>query len=115
MQEFIKQNYLFIITVVASIISIIWLFVAPDFEPIVTTLLSVVTSINLRPKDWLLIQNRSINELPKIRYKENIIDEIELSSNIMDDNNGGSKFDWEKTSLDAKDKSISSTVVKSTT
>lgn len=55
----------------------------------------------------MLIQHRSVNELPKMNYKEKVITKAGfLITNVIDDNNGGNKFDWGSSSLDDKDKSL---------
>jgi len=68
--NFVRENYLFLIAAFATFVSLIWLAIAPDFEPVVTTLLGIVTCVGLRPKDWMLVQRRSLHELPDSYYKE---------------------------------------------
>ncbi|HIF9416477.1 hypothetical protein WAX88_15350 [Photobacterium damselae subsp. damselae] len=110
--KFIKSNYPFLLTLCATVVSLLWLVVSPDYEPVVTTLLGVVGCIGLRPKDWLLIQNRSALDLPE-RYKTS---EEKVAGfaveNVNVDLKGVKTFNWITPSYVCDDKSIKFTIPK---
>jgi hypothetical protein len=116
MFAFIKINYLFLLATVATFVSIAWLLLAPDFEPVVTSLLGVVTCVSLRPKDWMLIRHRSIKkDLPEkfysddVKYKAGFI----LNNVVpLNEESDQSKFGWGKSSLEHQDKSVEFEVPK---
>ncbi|MBP7663231.1 MAG: hypothetical protein KA770_05200 [Shewanella sp.] len=116
MVVFIRSNYLFLIASVATFVSIVWFLLAPDFEPVVTSLLGLITCVSLRPKDWMFISQRSIRQdLPKEFYNN----DLETKAGFIYDNvvalnedKNQFKFGWGKSSLDHQDKSVEFKVPK---
>lgn len=116
MVVFIRSNYLFLLASLATLVSITWFLLAPDFEPVVTSLLGLITSVSLRPKDWMLIRRRTLRQdLPEKFYN----DKLETKAGFILDNvvplnedKNQFKFDWGKSSLEHQDKSVEFEVPK---
>ncbi|MDO6549203.1 hypothetical protein [Pseudoalteromonas carrageenovora] len=113
MRIFIRKNYLFLLAILATIASIIWLILFPDFEPIVTSILAFITSVSLRPKDWMLIKKRSLGEdLPEHFYAKAKAGFIYNNVTSLNEGSNQLKFGWGESSLVHQDKSLEFEVPK---
>lgn len=116
MVVFIRSNYLFLLATVATFVSIIWFLLAPDFEPVVTSLLGIVTCVSLRPKDWMLIRHRSMKkDLPEKFYTDDVDSKAGFIFHnvvLLNEDSNQHKFRWGKSSLEHQDKSVEFEVPK---
>jgi hypothetical protein len=102
---FIKANITFLLACIATFTSFVWLIAAPDFEPVVTTVVGIITCLGFRPKDWMIILKRSEKELPKFEYKRIDIKANQVRKNIHIEESGFKRFNYDY-ALDDRDKSV---------
>lgn len=89
------------------IASIVWFLVKPGFSPLFAFCPGVLTCYQWRPKDWLLIQKRSVQELPDQYYEINGIDNAEeIDLNTVIDEDGGKRFNWGSSTKNYEDQSV---------
>lgn len=102
---FIKANITFLLACIATVTSLTWLLVAPDFEPLVTTVVGIITCLGFRPKDWMIIRKRSVDNLPNFEYMGRDINFHQKRNNIHIEKNDLKRFNYEH-SLGDRDKSV---------
>ncbi|WP_421868048.1 hypothetical protein [Motiliproteus sp.] len=103
--RFIKANLPFLLACIATLTAFIWLVASPDFEPIVTTVVGLITCISLRPKDWMIIRKRNQSELPDFEFNRISVTKNTRRDNIYTEENGLKRFNFDH-ALSDRDKSI---------